>query len=82
MTMGARRGELCALRWQHIDLDNNVITLRRAISVGPDGDLVEKKTKTHQQARTAIDSETARRGYTPSCGWPPGSGVAANASSG
>ncbi|GAB1645704.1 tyrosine recombinase XerC [Krasilnikovia sp. MM14-A1259] len=25
MTLGARRGELCALRWQHVDLDTNVV---------------------------------------------------------
>ncbi|GAB1690147.1 tyrosine-type recombinase/integrase [Krasilnikovia sp. M28-CT-15] len=59
MTLGARRGELCALRWQHVDLDTNVVTLRRAISVGADGDLVEKGTKTHQQRRTVIDVDTA-----------------------
>ena len=59
MTLGARRGELCALRWHHVDLDNNVVTLRRAISVGPDGELVEKDTKIHQQRRAVIDGETA-----------------------
>ncbi|WP_307831340.1 tyrosine-type recombinase/integrase [Nucisporomicrobium flavum] len=59
MTLGARRGELCALRWQHVDLDNSVVTLRRAISVGEDGELVEKDTKTHQQRRAVIDSDTA-----------------------
>ena len=32
MTTGARRGELCALRWSNVDLDRGVITLRRAIS--------------------------------------------------
>jgi integrase len=25
MTTGARRGELCALRWKHVDLVNNVL---------------------------------------------------------
>lgn len=32
MTTGARRGELCALRWSNVDLDRGVIMLRRAIS--------------------------------------------------
>jgi integrase len=69
MTLGARRGELCALRWQHVDLDNNVITLRRAISEGPDGELVEKDTKTHQQRRAVIDSETAEVLADHKCRW-------------
>jgi integrase len=59
MTTGARRGEMCALRWNALDLDNEVITLRRALYVNDDGDLREKDTKTHQQRRVALDPETA-----------------------
>jgi integrase len=58
MTLGARRGELCALRWAHVDLANSVVTLRRALSLDEDGELAEKDTKTHQQRRAVIDAET------------------------
>lgn len=57
MTTGARRGELCALRWSDVDLAAGTITIRRA--VGQDGaDKWEKDTKTHQQRRVTIDPET------------------------
>jgi integrase len=59
MTLGARRGELCALRWEHIDFPNGVITFRRAISKDEDGELIDKDTKTHQQRRAVLDVETA-----------------------
>jgi integrase len=58
MTTGARRGELCALRWHHFDLTNGVLTLRRSVYVDDDGELAEKDTKTHQQRRVALDPET------------------------
>jgi integrase len=32
MTLGTRRGELCALRWTHVDLGNSVVTIRGALS--------------------------------------------------
>jgi integrase len=57
MTTGARRGELCALRWSHVDLETGTITLRRSISqFGTERS--EKDTKTHQQRRLALDPET------------------------
>ncbi|MDP9240591.1 MAG: site-specific integrase [Actinomycetota bacterium] len=57
MTTGARRGELCALRWSDIDFDDAVITLRA--SIAQDGRLTwEKDTKTHQQRRVALGPET------------------------
>jgi integrase len=49
MTTGARRGEICALHWHHVDLDNQVITFRRAIGRDERGSMREKDTKTHQQ---------------------------------
>jgi integrase len=58
MTTGARRGELCALRWVHVDLGAAVLTLRRSVYVADDGRVVEKDTKTHQQRRVALDPET------------------------
>jgi integrase len=44
MTTGFRRGELCGLRWQNIDLDAGVMEIRKAM--GEDGsDVYEKDTK-------------------------------------
>jgi integrase len=58
MTLGARRGELCALRWDDIDLDNRVVEIRRAISLDGDGHWYNKDTKTHQHRRVVLDQET------------------------
>ena len=57
MTTGARRGELCALRWCDVDLAAGVITVRRASPRTGDS-REEKDTKTHQQRRVALDPET------------------------
>ena len=51
MTTGARRGELCALRRDRVDLDNALISIRT--SVAKDGpETWEKDTKNHQQRST------------------------------
>ncbi|HET9871928.1 MAG TPA: tyrosine-type recombinase/integrase [Propionibacteriaceae bacterium] len=57
MTTGARRGEICGLRWSHVALDSGVITISRTIYVDR-GQLREKDTKTHQQRRVVLDAET------------------------
>jgi integrase len=57
MTTGARRGELCALRWSDVELPAGALTLRRSISQDG-GHREEKDTKTHQQRRLALDPET------------------------
>lgn len=56
-TTGARRGELCALRWQNIDWDASAVTIGRAI-IAIQGGLVEKDTKTHAARRIALDPGT------------------------
>ena len=57
MTTGARRGELCALRRDRVDLDNALISIRT--SVAQDGaETWEKDTKNHQQRRIALDEAT------------------------
>lgn len=57
MTTGARRGELCALRLDLLDLENAVLPINTAI--GQDGtETWEEDTKTHQQRRIALDSDT------------------------
>jgi integrase len=57
MVIGARRGELCGLRWRHVDLTAGVLTVRQS-----QGQLAglqwEKDTKTHQARRVALDPET------------------------
>lgn len=73
MTTGARRGELCALRWErlraiHVERGSHdciaagcrwVLVVRRAIGQSvADGEIWEKDTKTHQQRHIALDSET------------------------
>lgn len=56
-TTGARRGELCALRWQNIDVEASTLTIGRAI-VAVRGGLVEKDTKNHAARRIALDVGT------------------------
>ncbi len=68
MTTGARRGELCALRWDLVDLDNAVLVIRS--SIAQDGTKTwEKDTKTHQQRRITLDAATVAllRTYRQQC---------------
>lgn len=68
MTTGARRGELCALRWDRLDLDNAALWIRT--SIAQNGQQTwEKDTKTHQQRRIALDAETVGllRAYRQHC---------------
>ncbi|GAA4012828.1 hypothetical protein GCM10022247_39300 [Allokutzneria multivorans] len=53
MTTGMRRGELVGLRFSCIDFDAELIDLRRNWVGGK-----EKDTKTHQNRRIALDTET------------------------
>jgi len=54
---GARRGELCALRWSNIDPNLATLTVERSIIEVPGG-LAEKDTKTHASRRIALDPGT------------------------
>lgn len=54
---GARRGELCGLRWSDIDLDSGRLTFRRAIVDRNAHDIVVKGTKT-DKARTIVIGPT------------------------
>ncbi len=54
---GARRGELCALRWSDIDLDGGVVHVASSYLVRG-GEKVRKDTKTHQDRFLAIDPVT------------------------
>ncbi|MFL6125422.1 tyrosine-type recombinase/integrase [Actinophytocola sp.] len=57
MATGARRGELCALRWCHIDTVDGVMVIRSAIAQARRG-LWEKDTKFHQRRHVALDPIT------------------------
>jgi len=57
---GARRGELCALRWPDVDLDSGTLHIQRSIAqVGQQ--TFEKSTKTHQSRLVPIGPGTVRR---------------------
>ncbi len=62
---GARRGELCALRWSDVDRGRGVVTIARSLTVLA-AQASEGPTKTHQRRDIAIDPAlssllTARR---------------------
>ena len=57
VTTGARRGELCALKWQRIHWDAHTLTISRSIAEVKGG-LVEKATKTHSVRRIALEEES------------------------
>jgi integrase len=59
MVTGLRRGELCAIKWRHVNLPNGVLSLERSISQRGSRTW-EKETKTHQQRRITLDHETVR----------------------
>jgi len=54
--LGARRGEVCALRWGDVDLDRGEVTIRRALVDGGRGvGVVVKGTKTDRERTLALD---------------------------
>lgn len=52
---GARRGELCALRWNDLDWDDAVLTVARSVYETPGGGWAEKPTKSHAVRRVGLD---------------------------
>jgi integrase len=57
VTTGARRGELCALRWPHVDFPARELLIERNL-VQRGRRRKEKATKTHQARRIALDEAT------------------------
>ncbi|MGH9166060.1 MAG: tyrosine-type recombinase/integrase, partial [Acidimicrobiales bacterium] len=56
---GARRGELCALRWTDLAVEAGTVTFCRVISMGPDGPVERRKPKTRSSLRTiSLDATT------------------------
>jgi integrase len=56
--LGARRGELCALRWPDIDFDHGEILIAGNVVRVPRQALVHKDTKTHAKRRVAVGAGT------------------------
>lgn len=54
---GCRRGEMCGLEWQDIDLENRVVTIRRAMTY-VNGHVYIGTTKTETSERSLPISET------------------------
>ena len=54
---GARRGELCALKWERIDWARETLAISQSIAEVKGG-IVEKGTKTHAVRRIALDTQT------------------------
>ncbi len=52
---GARRGELCALRWSDVDWHAGTLRVARSIYEAAGGGWGEKDTKTHQVRRIGLD---------------------------
>lgn len=50
---GLRRGEICALQWQDVDLAEDTITVRRAIGTAAHG-TYQKETKTNKERTVPI----------------------------
>jgi integrase len=54
LTTGAREGELLALRWSDIDLNNLRISIHRSVSVQKGKGMIEKEPKTKSGVRKVI----------------------------
>jgi integrase len=54
--LGARKGELAALKWLDFDLDVGVCTIRRALSYVPGRPIFEKTTKEEDVRPLTIDN--------------------------
>jgi integrase len=58
VVLGARRGELCALRWSEVDLDQGEVLIAGAVVRVPHKALLAKPTKTHAKRRVAVGAGT------------------------
>ena len=52
---GARRGELCALRWSDVDWQARTLSISKSIYESAGGGWGEKDTKTHQARKIGLD---------------------------
>jgi integrase len=58
VVLGARRGELCALRWSHVDFERGGILVAGSVIYVPGQPLIDKDTKTHAERRVAAGDDT------------------------
>jgi integrase len=58
VVLGARRGELCALRWSEVDLEPGEVLIAGAVVRVPREALLAKPTKTHAKRRVAVGAGT------------------------
>ena len=54
---GARRGEVCGIRWSDIDRGARTLSIKRSIASVPGGTIV-KDTKSHAARRISLDDDT------------------------
>ena len=57
---GARRGELCALRWGSIDLDRGKLRIDASAYFQPGVGVLTKSTKNHSVRDVSLDAETVQ----------------------
>jgi integrase len=57
MVTGCRRGELCALRWSHLDVERAQLWVKRSTSQ-PKSGITEKDTKNEGERRVGLDAHT------------------------
>ncbi len=53
---GARRGELCAIRWFDLDWETSTLTIARSVYEVVGGGWAEKSTKSHQARHIGLDN--------------------------
>jgi hypothetical protein len=58
VVLGARRGELCSLRWSDIDVERGEVLIASNVVRVPRQALVHKDTKTHAKRRVAVGAGT------------------------
>jgi len=60
MVTGFRRGELCSLRWRHLDLERRQLWVERSTAQTSRAGVFEKDTKTDTNRRIALDPESVQ----------------------
>jgi integrase len=58
VSTGARRGQLCALRWSDVDLERNTVSFARSLAESPEGGVQIVPTKNHKRNRVEVDDAT------------------------
>jgi integrase len=58
VVLGARRGELCGLKWRDVDLDNGEVIIASGVVRVAGRPLIDKDTRTHAKRRVAIGPDT------------------------